>query len=368
MRDLGKIERIVIKIGTQTLTKLGTVEIDSAYIKEIARQISQIHQQSIKVIIVTSGAIGMGAGQLKMTEAVKNPQIRQVCAAVGQPLLMQEYKIAFSKYKITVAQILLTSHVLDREITYRNLQNALKGLIERNVLPIINENDSVSTEEIGKSFGDNDRLSARVASKIEADLLIILTDIEGLYTKDPRKYPDATLVPTVDEISPEIIASAGEPGSNYARGGMASKIEAVKIAFDAGCQTIIAHGREKNVLTKIIQGKDIGTIFKPKTKDKIDDRKRWIRNSFAAGRIKVNQIFKKVKKNQDIFPKDIMEVEGVFQKNSVIEINGVFKAVSQLDSDLLKELQGKPQSEVKKKLGNGYGSTIAVKHDDVVKI
>ena len=191
MRDFEPAKRIVIKIGTNTLTRDDRV--DSAYVRRIAGQIASLLATGRQVVIISSGAIGMGTGQLEISRQVLDMKMkmRQACAAIGQPLLMAEYRRAFARYGITVAQVLLTAEVLNNRKTYLNLRNSVETLLKLGVVPILNENDSVSTDEIGSAFGDNDKLSALVASKIDADLLIMLTDIDSLYDRDPRKFADA---------------------------------------------------------------------------------------------------------------------------------------------------------------------------------
>ncbi len=368
MRDFTKTKRIVIKIGTNILTKKGSIKIDDAFIKRIAKQVASLRKQGIQSIIVTSGAIGMGAGQLELPE-VSDPKLRQACAAIGQPLLMESYRKAFKTYKIKTAQVLLTSHVLDQIVTYKNLQIALDKLLDLKVVPILNENDCVSTEEINLAFGDNDKLSARVASKIKADLLIMLSDIDALYDKDPNKSSEAQPIRYVDSITKQIIQSAGSSsGSKYATGGMKSKIEAVKIAFDAGCRIILAGGRTENILNRIIDGEEIGTLFVPKGVSKLNDRQRWIKNTSPAGKIKVETLtlLKKIRKNQDILPKDIQAVKGIFPKGAVLTINDDHKTISQLSSEDLKKFKGRTQREIKSALGKGEGKLIVAKHADIV--
>ena len=367
MRNFDKVKKIVIKIGTNTLSKPNSFEIDYAYIKRLAKQVAQLHRKrNIQVVIATSGAIGMGAGHLGLKK-IDGPKTRQACAAVGQPLLMDAYKRAFSNHSVKIAQVLLTSHVLDNKVTYKNLRNAIDQILDMNVIPIINENDCVSTEEINMAFGDNDKLSARVASKIEADLLILLTDIDALYDKDPRKHKDATPIHLVEKITPEIKASAGDPGTKHATGGMKSKIEAVKIAFEAGCKIVLANGRVDDIITKILSGKEIGTLFVPKSVKKLNEHERWILNRRSSGNIKVKNV-KIFKKEKNILPREIQSADGVFQKESVITLNKTYKAITQLDSDEVKSLKGKLQSEIKKIRGEGSGGVIAIKWNDIVKI
>ena len=371
MRNFNDVKKMVIKIGTNTLSKSKSIEIDDAYIKQIAKQVVQLRRKDIKVVIVTSGAIGMGAGHLGITK-INGAKERQACAAVGQPLLMDAYKKAFSRQKIKIAQVLLTSHVLDKSETYKNLRNAIDQLLAMDIIPILNENDCVSTEEIDMAFGDNDKLSARVASKIEADLLILLSDVEGFYDRDPRINKTAKKIDIIDKLTKKIINSAGEKGTKHATGGMKSKIEAVKIAFDAGCRIILADGRTEDVLTKIMSGKEIGTLFIPKGVPKLNEHKRWIVNSKAAGRIKVttvkNKLRKKFKEGEDVLPVDINSVEGVFKKGDVIFINDRFKAIANLDSDKMKQFKGIKQREIRERLGEVSGTIAAIKSEDICKL
>ena len=252
MRNFSNAKRMVIKIGTSVLTKNDSVDV--AYVRKIAAQVSSLLEADRQVVIVSSGAIGMGAGQLELEGKVKGMKMRQACAAIGQPLLMQEYRKSFLRHKVTVAQVLLTAEVLNHRKTYLNLRNSIETLLDLKSVPILNENDSVSTDEIGTAFGDNDKLSALVASKIDADLLIMLSDIDALYDKNPQKYADARPIPAVFEITEQIVKNAGGKGSKYATGGMKTKIEAAKIASNAGCRIVLADGRLKNVITRIFAG------------------------------------------------------------------------------------------------------------------
>ena len=181
MRNFENVKKVVIKIGTNVLTRPGAVQIDAAYITRIAAQIADLRKTGRRVVVITSGAIGMGAGQLALASRIKDIKMRQACAAIGQPLLMAAYRKAFARYGLTVAQVLLTAQVLNNRRTYLNLRNSIEKLLELGAVPVLNENDSVSTDEIGSAFGDNDALSALVASKIDADLLIMLSDIDGVY-------------------------------------------------------------------------------------------------------------------------------------------------------------------------------------------
>jgi glutamate 5-kinase len=365
MRNFSKTKKIVIKIGTNTLTRQGTNEIDTGYIRQIAGQINALLKSGKQVVIVTSGAIGMGAGQLKLTGKVKEMEMRQACAAIGQPLLMAEYKKYFARFDITVAQVLLTADVLNNRKTYLNLRNSIETLLKLGVVPILNENDSISTEEIGSAFGDNDRLSALVASKIDADLLIMLSDIDALYDKDPRKFPDAKPIHAVFGITEEIVRNAGDSGSKHATGGMKTKIAAAKIASDAGCRLVLTDGRVKNVITRIIEGRQIGTIFMPKRK--LCNRSRWILNSVAAGVINIDDgAMKAVRNHKSLLPSGILSIKGTFEPGCVVMLNNNAKAVTNFSSSQLKTLAGKHSREIKDLLGPGHRDVISIPEDIVM--
>jgi len=363
MRNFEKTKRIVVKVGTSTLTKNGGI--DTAYMRQFAGQINALLKSGKQVVIVTSGAIGMGAGQLKLTEKVKEMEMRQACAAIGQPLLMAEYKKSFARFDVTVAQVLLTADVLNNRKTYLNLRNSIETLLKLGVVPILNENDSISTEEIGSAFGDNDRLSALVASKIDADLLIMLSDIDALYDKDPRKFPDAKPIPAVFGITDEIVRNAGGSGSEHATGGMKTKIAAAKIASDAGCRLVLADGRAKNVITRIITGEQTGTVFMPKRK--LSNRSRWILNSAAAGVINIDDgAMKAVRNHKSLLPSGIVSIKGTFEPGCVVMLNNNAKAVTNFSSSQLKTLAGKHSSEIKDLLGPGHRDVVAIPEDIVM--
>lgn len=363
MRDFSKVKRIVIKIGTNILTKNGGV--DGGYVRRVARQINSLLKTGRQVIIISSGAIGMGAGQLEMRSKVTNTKMRQACAAIGQPLLMAEYRKSFARYGVTVAQVLLTAQVLNNRRTYLNLRNSIETLLKLAVVPVLNENDSVSTDEIGSTFGDNDKLSALVASKIDADLLILLSDIDALYDKNPRKFADARAIPAVFEITADIIRNAGGRGSMHGTGGMKTKIEAAKIASNAGFRIVLADGRLKNVIGQIIAGEEIGTVFMPKRK--LSNRSRWILNSRPAGTINIDEgAMQAVKDRKSLLPSGIVGIKGTFEAGAVVMLNDNAMAVTNLSSTQLKSLAGKHSSEIRKILGPGHRDVVAIPEDIVI--
>lgn len=362
MRDFSKAKRIVIKIGTNILTKAESI--DTAYVRRIVGQIGGLVESGREVVIVSSGAIGMGVGQLKLSGGVNNTKMRQACAAIGQPLLMQEYRKSFLRYGVTVGQVLLTAEVLSNRKTYLNLRNSIETLLKLGVVPILNENDSVSTDEIGSAFGDNDKLSALVASKIDADLLIMLSDIDALYDKDPRRFSDAKAIQTVYEITEELVRSAGGRGSRHGTGGMRTKMEAAKIASNAGCRIVLADGRVKNVIGRIMDGAVIGTVFMPKRK--LSNRLRWILNSSVAGVINIDEgAMAAIGRKKSLLPSGIVSVKGSFEAGSVVMLNDKAKAVTNIGSSQLKTLAGKHSREIKKLLGPGHRDVVAIPEDIV---
>ncbi len=363
MRDFSKTKRIVIKIGTNILTKNGGM--DGGYVRRIARQINSLLKTGRQVVIISSGAIGMGSSQLEMRGKVTNTKMRQACAAIGQPLLMAEYKKSFARYGVTVAQVLLTAQVLNNRRTYLNLRNSIETLLKLAVVPILNENDSVSTDEIGSAFGDNDKLSALVASKIDADLLIMLSDIDALYDKNPRKFADARAIPAVFEITADIIRSAGGRGSTHGTGGMKTKIEAAKIAANAGFRIVLADGRVKNVISRIMAGEEIGTVFIPRRK--LSNRSRWILNSRPAGSINIDEgAMRAVKDRKSLLPSGVIGVKGSFEAGAVVMLNDKAMAVTNLGSTQLKSLAGKHSSEIRKILGPKHRDVVAIPEDIVI--
>ena len=250
--------KIVIKVGTSTLAH-ATGRLNIKRIELLCKIVSDLRNAGHEIILVSSGAIGMGVGKLNLTERPRDVAGKQAAAAVGQCELMYTYDKLFSEYNHTVAQILLTADDLRNEDRHQNFENTMKRLLEMQVLPIINENDTVATEEIG--IGDNDTLSAFVAVSVGADMLVLLSDIDGLFTADPHKDPNATLIERVDGIDDYIRSLGGEKGSALGTGGMATKLRAAEIATEGGCDMIIANGADPDCLYTIAEGKPVGTRF-----------------------------------------------------------------------------------------------------------
>ncbi len=250
--------RIVVKVGTSTLAH-STGCINIRHVEELCKVLSDLKNAGNEIILVSSGAIGMGIGKLSLKEKPTDMPTKQAAAAVGQCELMYTYDKLFSEYNHNVAQILVTGLDLEDPVRHKNIDNTMTRLLQLGVLPIINENDTVNTDEI--SVGDNDTLGAIVAVSMQADLLVLLSDIDGLYTKDPHKYPDAQLISEINEITPEIEALGGKSRSGLGTGGMMTKLSAAKKCIENGTDVIIANGSSPAVLYDILDGKQVGTKF-----------------------------------------------------------------------------------------------------------
>ena len=259
--DLSTVKTVVVKIGTSTLTyengKMNLRRID-----KLCRTLCDLQNGGRRIVLVTSGAIGVGMGKLGLPERPDDTAKKQALAAIGQCELMFAYDKFFGEYHQNVAQVLLTADVTSQPISRRNVENTFRELLDMNVIPIVNENDTVAVDELeGRNFGDNDTLSAIVASIVNADVLMILTDIDGVYDKNPKAYPDAKRLSVIEKIDDEVRAMAGGAGSARGTGGMATKLTAAEIATSAGADMIIANGRDFHIIHKLIEGRKYGTLF-----------------------------------------------------------------------------------------------------------
>ncbi len=373
---LAAAARIVVKIGTATITRpkdsparltrshkpsgaeMSRPGVDSAYIHQVAEQFSELVAAGKQLILVTSGAIGMGARELGIAKRLTEVRMRQACAAIGQPILMEEYRKAFGVYGLTAAQLLVTRDAWDDRASYLNLQATIETLLADRVVPVFNENDTLSTAEIGNAFGDNDRLSAYVASKIGADLLIILSDVDYLYDADPRTNPQAKPVPYVRRLTGEQRSFAGDRGSEFSTGGMKTKLAAVEIARDAGCKVVIAHGREPRVIARLLAGEPIGTLFD--AEGALKNRIRWLKNSQPKGGISVDEgALAAMKAHKSLLPRGVLKVEGDFSRDSVVLVNGKAKLITNFSSAELSAIKGKKTEEIESLLGLGCPHVVA---------
>ena len=256
-------QRVVIKIGTSTITHTDTGHLNLVKLEKFVRILTDIHNQNKELIIVSSGAIGAGRKALGIQGKPSTLPMKQACAAVGQARLMMIYQKLFAEYNQTIAQILVTKNVVTNGISRINAVNTIQELLTMGVIPIVNENDVVSTDQIlDGNFGDNDTLSALVAKMIGADLLILLSDIDGLYTDDPRSNPDARFISCVEKIDDDLLSCAKGPESAFGTGGMTTKLAAAEIANEAGTDMVIANGDDPVNVIRILEGKEVGTLFK----------------------------------------------------------------------------------------------------------
>ena len=259
MKKISERKRIVIKVGTSTLThKTGLLNIRR--VEQLVKTLADLHNAGHEVVLVSSGAIGLGMGKLGLGRKPGDTPGKQACAAVGQCELMYMYDNLFSNYSITVAQMLLTKYIL-LEDRRQNVENAMERLIAHRVIPVINENDTVAIDELELEIGENDSLAAIVATIAKADLLIIMSDIDGLYNKDPHKEKDAILIPVVNEITDDIRALAGGVTTKFGTGGMVTKLNAVEIAYEAGIDVVIMNGKQPKKLYDLFEDKSTGTLF-----------------------------------------------------------------------------------------------------------
>lgn len=363
---LAGAKRIVIKLGTAVLMKEeGGIALSRFY--SFIEGIAGLMKEGKEVLLVTSGAVGLGVQKLALDKKPKVLPMKQACAAVGQGRLMALYSDAFQAEDIITAQILLTEEDFSNRARYLNLRSTIGELIRLKVLPIINENDCVSTAEIEAAkdfefmkvnFGDNDKLSALVASKVEADLLVILTDVDGLYTDDPRKGDSAKLIPLVPAINQEIEKLASGPAApgKLGRGGMKTKIEAAKTATQSGCAVIIAGGKVANVIPRLFANEEIGTLFLPHPG--LTGKKRWI--AFATtvkAALVVNAGAKTALKNgkASLLPAGVVQVRGQFERGDVIGIVDdagleFARGIANYSSDETKQISGQHSDAIDAKI------------------
>ncbi|OQX29500.1 MAG: glutamate 5-kinase [Spirochaeta sp. LUC14_002_19_P3] len=350
-------------MGTNILAPGGVP--DTARIDSLAVDIAALKSRGIMPILVSSGAIGFGVRALGLETRPHKVEMKQACAAIGQPELMRRWQSALGRGGLTAAQILLSREVFDDRKSFLNLKNAMESILELGVVPVINENDSVCTTEIGDVFGDNDSLSAHVASKLEAGLLIILTDIDALYDKDPRTHPEARPIRIVEKVSKEHYVSAGEPGSELGTGGMATKLHAAEIAARAGCRTVIADGREPGTLIRILDGEETGTLFL--AGPRMGARSRWILSARSRGSIRVDEgAMAALGERKSLLARGIVGVDGAFEAGEVVSIGGDYKAVTSMSSEEIRAVQGRHGRSVKDVLGEGRREEV-VSADDIVK-
>ena len=372
-KEKAHYHRIVVKLGTNLLTG-GTGHLDLEVMANLVSQVAQLHQQGREIIIVSSGAIAAGREKLGLTKERKDIPFRQVLASVGQSRLMYFYEQLFARYGITVAQALLTkADMLDRA-GYLNARNTLLALLDLRVIPIINENDVVAIDEIKEAkFGDNDNLSAMVANLADADLLMLLGDVAGLYTSAPHLDPQAKLIPKVERVDAYIEHLAGGVSHPQGTGGMVTKIEATKLATSSGVAVIIADGRQPEIIPRLVRGEPIGTFFPPIT-TKLESRKRWMVSGLASrGKIIVDAgAAAALKKGKgSLLPAGIKGVEKEFHRGDVIEVmdlhgNRIACGISNYSSSDIAIIKGAHSEEIIPLLGYEYGAEVVHRNNLVI--
>ncbi len=371
-----RYRRIVAKFGTNVLTA-GSDRLDMEVMATLVAQVARLHGQGTAVIVVTSGAIAAGRHRLGMPRDRKDMPFRQVLAAVGQSDLMQAYQELFARHEVTVAQTLLTRRDLSDRQGYLNARNTLLSLLELRVVPVINENDVVAVEEIeGAKIGDNDNLSALVANLVDADLLVLLTDTDGLYTADPRRHPAARLIPRVAEIDAEIERLAGgtpgRAGGGRGVGGMATKVQAAKLATAGGADVAIASGRAPDVLVRLAQGEALGTLF-PASADRMESRKRWMLAGLSLkGSISVDSGASRAlrEERRSLLPAGVKDAQGGFQRGDAVAIvDGEGKriacGIANYAADEVLRIRGLRSDRIEAALGHHYGGEV-VHRDNLV--
>jgi len=347
--------RVVVKVGSNVLTEGHGLNLNA--IRSISRQICRLIDGGTEVILVSSGAMASGIRKVGLDRRPDEIPKRQAIAAVGQAGLIMAYEKAFARYHKKVAQILLTGDDLNNRKRYLNARNTLRMLLSWQVVPIINENDTVMTEEI--QFGDNDNLAAMITLLMDADVLVNLTDIDGLYTKDPRTSPDADFIPLVSTISEDIIKIAGDIPGALGTGGMLSKINAAKKVTAAGIPMIIANGGRPDVLKKLFSGKNVGTFFTP-NKKKLKSRKCWIAFTLKPkGIIRIDDGAAEaiLTKGKSLLPSGIVSVEGEFSVGAPVEFRKtddetLGTGLVNYSSSDIRKIMGLKSSQIKNRLGH----------------
>lgn len=353
---IAKAKRVVVKVGTSTIT-YSNGKINYEKIEKLARIMTDLQNQGKEMILVSSGAGAAGVGRLGLDAKPSTIPGKQACAAVGQGILMHIYERLFGEYGQVVAQVLLTKADMVNRHSYANARNALQEMISWGVIPIINENDVVAIDEF--KIGDNDNLSALVASLADADLDILLSDIDGLYTANPKTHPEAKLVSVVEEVTPAIEATAGGVGSKNATGGMLTKLQAAKNAMSAGIALVIANGENLEVLRQIMKGEPVGTLFVPR-ENHLRFRNQWLAfGSKISGKLIVDDGLAKALRQKgscSILPVGIARVEGNFDSGDTVSVldqegHELARGMTNYSAEDLDLIKGCKTSQIEEKIG-----------------
>jgi glutamate 5-kinase len=348
-----KPEKIVIKIGSSLL--INQNKFNSNWLSNFIDDLIFLTKKKKKIVIVASGAVSLGKKYLNIKKKKISIEMKQACAACGQVILMRNFMNSFEKKKMKVAQILLTFSDTEDRRKSLNSRETIKSLVDLGIIPVINENDTVATDEL--KFGDNDRLAARVAQVINADLLVLLSDVDGLYDKNPKLNRDANLIREISEISSKTFKMATSETNDYGSGGMFTKIQAAEIAFTFGCDTLIMKGNQKNPIKNFEKNKN-GTLFKSPIKKKKVSFKNWLGGSInISGSVKIDEgAIKALKLGASLLPSGVKKISGNFAKGDIIEIlndNGkkLGRGISYYDSHELNLIKGKKSIYIKDTLG-----------------
>jgi glutamate 5-kinase len=364
-------QTLVVKIGTSSLTQPETGQLALSTIATLVEVLSTLQRQGNRVVLVSSGAVGVGCARLGLTERPKPIALKQAVAAVGQGRLMRIYDDFFTAMQQPIAQVLLTRGDLVERNHYVNVYRTFQELLRLNVIPIVNENDTVAVDEL--KFGDNDTLSALVASLVDADWLFLLTDVDRLYSSDPRSDPDAQPISLVQDIK-QLTVKTGSAGSNWGTGGMVTKISAAQIATGAGVRTVIMQGRSPHNLFKVLQGEAIGTQFEPQPRP-INARQRWI----AHGLIPTGTLFlddgavKAIRKDgKSLLAAGITQVEGKFESQDAVKLcdrsgHEVARGIVNYTSQELQKIRGHQSEKIAQILGYTGAETIVHRDNLVLK-
>lgn len=352
-RQFSSLKRIVVKIGSSSLI-YPTGRPNLAQIENLTRQLADLYNQGKETLLVTSGAIGMGFHRLGYARRPRTIPEKQAAAAVGQGILIHYYEKCFSEYSIPVGQVLLTREDFADRKRFLNARNTMYTLLRMGVLPVINENDTVAVEEI--KLGDNDNLAALVGDLVDADLLIMLSDVEGLYESDPRLGP-ARLIPEVKEITPQIEQIASGAKNGLGTGGMVTKIQAARIAMHSGMIMILAQAAEKDVVRRVMSGELLGTVFWPSAR--LENKKRWIAySSIVHGKIYIDEgaVTALLQKGKSLLPSGVTRVEGDFEMGNTVSIyspggNEIARGITNFSAGEVNTIKGAKTRDIERLLG-----------------
>lgn len=367
--EAGNFRRVVVKLGTSVLTA-GSQRLDRAHMVELVRQLAALHRQGVDIVLVSSGAVAAGREHLGYPQLADAVAGKQMLAAVGQSHLMLVWEQLFNIYGLHVGQMLLTRADLEDRERFLNARDTLQTLLKHRIVPIINENDAVAIADI--KVGDNDNLSARVGILADADLLLLLTDIEGLYTADPRKDAEATLINEVCTIDDNLKRIAGGSVSGLGTGGMFTKLQAAEVACRAGIKVVIAPGHRAEVVTALVAGEAIGTAFIPQDQP-LEARKKWLFSGPASsGQLRVDAGAVRAMRDSgsSLLPTGITKVSGGFGRGEVVEVLGpdgscIGRGLVRYSAKDLARIQGCHSAEINERLGFDYGA-VAIHRDDLV--